>query len=51
MRYHDISKVAGIKFSDLFFLPSGVHNCADTQTSAGTQDSVPVIKISMVLLK
>src|SRR6185503_4369644 len=40
-----ITKVARINFSGLSFLPSGVHNCTDTQTSAGNQGSVPAIEI------
>ena len=49
MRYHDMTKVAGINFSGLSFLPGGVHNCADTQTSAGNQGSVPAIELSIDL--
>ena len=49
MRYHDMAKVAGINSSDLSFLPSGVHNCTDTQTSAGNQGSVPAIEIPINL--
>jgi hypothetical protein len=33
---HDMTKVARVDFSGLSFLPSGVHNCTDTQTSAGS---------------
>jgi len=49
MRYHDMTKVAGINSSGLSFLPSGVHNCTDTQTSAGNQGSVPAIEIPINL--
>ena len=49
MGYDDMTKVAGINFSGLSFLPGGVHNCADTQTSARNQGSVPVIEIPINL--
>ena len=49
MRYHDIAKVAGINSSGLSFLPSGVHNCTDTQTSVENQGSVPAIEIPIIL--
>jgi hypothetical protein len=34
-----------INSGGLSFLPSGVHYCADTQTSTGNQGSVPAIEI------
>jgi hypothetical protein len=43
--YQDMSKIAGNNFSGLSFFSSGVHNCTDTQTSAGNQGSVPAIEI------
>jgi hypothetical protein len=49
MRYHDLKKVAEIFSSGLSFLPSGVHNCTDTQTSVGNQGSVPAIEIPIDL--
>jgi hypothetical protein len=44
-----MTKVAGNNFSGLSFLPSGVHNCTDTQTSAGNLGSVPAIEIPIDL--
>jgi hypothetical protein len=44
-----MTKVAGKNSSGLSFLPSGVNNCTDTQTSAGNQGSVPAIEIPINL--
>jgi len=49
VRYHDMTKVAGFTPATFLFLPSGVHNCTDTQTSAGNQGSVPAIEIPINL--
>jgi len=46
--YHDIAKAA-VVLGGLSFLLRGVHNCTDTQTSAGNQGSVPAIEIQINL--
>ena len=44
----DIAKVA-IVLGGLSFLPRGVHNWTDTQTSAGNHGSVPAIELQINL--